>query len=399
MNIIFLTLSVITDINSRGIYTDLMRKFQKEGHNIYIVSPRERKLNKPTSYIKKGNTNILGVRTLNIQKTNFIEKGIGTLLIEAQYKHAITHYFKNIKFDLILYSTPPITFTNVIKYLKRKNINAISYLLLKDIFPQNAVDLNMFSKRSPIYHFFRHKEKQLYRVSDYIGCMSPANVNFVIKNNSYISKDKIEVNPNSIELSSCSEETNRSLIRKKYSLPTNIPILIYGGNLGKPQGIDFLIDVLKSNINNSDRFFLIVGTGTEFNRVKVWFESEMPSNARLMNGLSKIEYDKLVKSCDIGLIFLDHRFSIPNYPSRLLSYLENKMPILAATDKNTDIGKIAEENDFGFWAESNNIVEFNELIHKFIHSDYKQMGENGYKFLLDNYLVDNSYNIIVKHLN
>ncbi|MEG2820530.1 MAG: glycosyltransferase WbuB, partial [Muribaculaceae bacterium] len=70
MNIIFLTLSVITDINSRGIYTDLMRKFQKEGHNIYIVSPRERKLNKPTSYIKKDNTNILGVRTLNIQKTN-----------------------------------------------------------------------------------------------------------------------------------------------------------------------------------------------------------------------------------------------------------------------------------------------------------------------------------------
>ena len=58
---------------------------------------------------------ILKVKTLNIQKTNVIEKGVGTLLVESQFKNAIKKHFGGIKFDLITYSTPPITFTNVVK--------------------------------------------------------------------------------------------------------------------------------------------------------------------------------------------------------------------------------------------------------------------------------------------
>ena len=46
MNVIFLTVTKIDDIQSRGIYTDLMRKFRDEGHQVYIVSPVERKYGK-----------------------------------------------------------------------------------------------------------------------------------------------------------------------------------------------------------------------------------------------------------------------------------------------------------------------------------------------------------------
>ena len=118
MNIIFLTLSRISDVRSQDIYTDLMRKFRDEGHSVYIVTPHERKYGKKTELIESDGVKILGVRTLNIQKTNIIEKGIGTLLIELQYKSAIKKYLKGVKFDLVLYSTPPITFTKVIKFLK-----------------------------------------------------------------------------------------------------------------------------------------------------------------------------------------------------------------------------------------------------------------------------------------
>ncbi len=104
------------------------------------------------------------------------------------------------------------------------------------------------------------------------------------------------------------------------------------------------------------------------------------------------DYDLLVQSCDIGMIFLDHRFTIPNYPSRLLSYLEYKMPILAATDRNTDIGRIAEDNGYGVWCESNDVNAFTELVDKFVSQvDIKQMGEKGYDFLMKNYTVDRSY--------
>ena len=159
MNVIFLTLSSIDNIEERGIYHDLMRKFKDEGHQVYIVSPRERRCGVETQLTESNGVKILNVRTLNIQKTNVVEKGIGTLLIERQFINAIKKYLDGVSFDLITYSTPPITFTNVVKYLKKRNPHAISYLQLKDIFPQNAVDLGLFGKRSLFNWFFRKKEK------------------------------------------------------------------------------------------------------------------------------------------------------------------------------------------------------------------------------------------------
>lgn len=398
MNIIFLTLVRIANIEDRSLYHDLMRKFRDEGHEVYIVSPSERKLGLETKLIENGSVHILNVRTLNVQKTNTVEKGVGTLLMESQFKKAIKKYLNEVKFDLITYSTPPITFTNVVKYLKKKNPKAISYLQLKDIFPQNAVDIGMFSTSSLFYKFFRRKEKALYRNSNYIGCMSPANVEFVLKHNPEISAERVEVAPNSVELNhNDTQNYNRSVIRGKYGLPTEKPIFIYGGNLGKPQGIPFLIQCLNGNANRTDCYFVVIGSGTELPSLKAWYEEKKPSAVTVMNGLPKADYDQLVKACDAGLIFLDHRFTIPNYPSRLLSYLENKMPVLCATDPNCDMGPIAEANGYGYWCESNSVEAFTAILDKMIHSDRKAMGEKGYEFLCKNYLVQNTYDAIMRH--
>lgn len=405
MNIIFLTLYRISDISERNLYTDLMRKFRDEGHSVYIVTPHERRLGKSTSLVESGGVYILNVRTLNIQKTNIVEKGLGTLLIESQYKAAIKKYLKGVQFDLITYSTPPITFTNVVNYLKKENPNAISYLQLKDIFPQNAVDIGMMSKmgvKGLLYKFFRNKEKKLYQYSNYIGCMSPANVEFVLKHNPEIPAGKVEVAPNSIELIVKDIEPGQVkaesyFIRKKYNLPTDKPIFIYGGNLGKPQGIDYLVKCLDANKRRTDCYFVVVGSGTDYNVISDWYKKNKDANVKLMQSLPKVDYDLLVKHCDVGLIFLDHRFTIPNYPSRLLSYLENKMPVICATDVNTDIGRIAEENGYGFWCESVKPEDFTNLVDKMIASDRKEMGEKGYQFLKENYLVEHTYNAIMKH--
>jgi len=397
MNILFLTIARISDINGRGIYTDLMRKFRNEGHQVYIVTPFERKCNLPTSLSIQDGIHILGVKTLNIQKTNIVEKGLGTITIESLFYRAIQKYFKDVYFDLILYSTPPITFSNIVRKLKKKH-HAVTYLLLKDIFPQNAVDLQMFSQHSIFYWYFRRKEIQLYKESDFIGCMSPANVDFVKAHNPFVTSDKIEVAPNSIELSEETVCIDKDGIKKKYGLPVDKPIFIYGGNLGKPQGLDFLLQVLEENLKRDDLFFLIVGSGTEYQKIAEWFDTFSPSNAKLMQGLPKHDYDNLVRSCDVGLIFLDPRFTIPNYPSRLLSYLEYKMPILAATDKNTDIGTIAEENGYGYYCVSGDIDSFDDCLDKLIDQENRQkMGENGFQFLKRNYQVDNTYRVIMAH--
>ena len=70
-----------------------------------------------------------------------------------------------------------------------------------------------------------------------------------------------------------------------------------------------------------------------------------------------------------------------------------------ATDINTDIGKIAEANGYGFWCESGDLKQFNLFIDGFCNGKYsiETMGNKGYKFLKDNYTVDKAYNIIMNH--
>lgn len=392
-------MSPIQSIEGRNIYSDLIRKFRDEGHRVTIVSPRERKTGIATSVVESDGVKNLGVQTLNLTKTNVVEKGIGQILVKRQFKRAIKKYIDNTKFDLILYSTPPITLMGVVKYLKKKNPQAISYLLLKDIFPQNAVDIGMFGKNSVFYKYFRKKEIELYRQSDYIGCMSSANVEFVLKHNLEVAPSKVEVAPNSIELNdNLNDNDNKERIRGKYGLPIDKPVFVYGGNLGKPQGIPFLVKCLDANKNRTDCHFVVVGSGTEKHLIQEWYDKNKPGNATILQFLPKEDYDILVQSCDVGLIFLDHRFTIPNFPSRLLSYLEYKMPVICATDPNCDMGPMAEANGFGYWCESNSIGDFTNCVDRMLHNDIKAMGEKGYRFLCDNYRIENTYDTIMNHL-
>ncbi|MEF9946667.1 MAG: glycosyltransferase family 4 protein [Lachnospiraceae bacterium] len=398
LNILFLTLIDIKNIDEHGIYQDLMREFVKNNHQVYIVSPSERCKKEETRLIYNKDCNILKVKIGNIQKTNLIEKGISTLQIETQFKAVIIKYFSNVKFDLILYSTPPITFAKVISYIKYRD-GAQSYLLLKDIFPQNAVDLGMFSKKNPIYTFFRMKEKKLYALSDYIGCMSLANVDYVLQHNPGIDPGIIHVSPNTIEIIDKVTDRSRSMeLRGKYGIPLNCTVFVYGGNLGKPQGIPFLIDCLKANAGRNDRFFVICGTGTEYLKLEKYIDVEKPKHVLLIAGLPKDEYEDFIKACDVGLIFLDHRFTIPNFPSRLLSYMQNQMPVLACTDPNTDVGTVITKGGFGWWCESNSVEEFTHMVDEACRADLVGMGEMGYEYLKENYTVERSYEVMMEKL-
>lgn len=403
MNVLFLTLSDFNSIEESGIYTDLMREFVKEGHEVSIISPIEKRKKVSTRLIDNGKYKILKLQIGNTQKTNIIEKGISFLTLESKFVQGIKKYFSNIKFDLILYTTPPITLQKAVKYVKHRD-GAKTYLLLKDIFPQNALDLGILKKnglKGFIYRYFRKKEKELYKNSDFIGCLSKANINFLFDNNPKIPSEIVEVCPNSIEpLKIIKDEQKVIEIRKKYNIPFDKTIFIYGGNLGKPQGIDFLIECLQSNKSNEDVYFLIVGSGTEFNKLKNFIDKEKLKNTQIFFQLARDEYEILVNSCDVGLIFLDKRFTIPNFPSRLLSYMQASMPVLAATDINTDIGEIIQEGNFGLWCKSDDVKIFNQKLMQLCNKDLrKEMGENARRYLENNYTAKHSYQIIINHFN
>ena len=83
--------------------------------------------------------------------------------------------------------------------------------------------------------------------------MSQANVDYVLKHNPEINPEKVEICPNSVEVVDMSvDEKTRDEIRRKYSIPLDKKVFVYGGNLGKPQGIDFMIECLKSQKKNDE---------------------------------------------------------------------------------------------------------------------------------------------------
>ena len=405
MKILFLTIGRLKSIEAHSIYADLLRCFRDHGHEIYTISPCGKKSCTKTELVREKGANILHVETGYITgANNLINKGLAQVSLESTYIKAIKRYFSNVKFDLVMYSTPPITFSKAVEFVKKRD-GAKSYLLLKDIFPQNAVDLGMMKKQGVkgfIYKYFRSKEKKLYGLSDYIGCMSEANVKYVVDHNPELDPKKIEVCPNAIEVVDQSINTGtRKEVREKYGIPQNKTVFLYGGNLGKPQGIPFLIECLRKVQVIEGAYFLIIGTGNEYGKLEAYVNQEKPKNVKLMRLLPKKDYDAMVGACDVGLIFLDHRFTIPNFPSRLLAYLQAKLPVLAITDPNTDIGKVIVDGGFGWWCESNDSEKVKETIITILsHSldAMKVIGTQGFDYLSEHYSAESAYQVIEKRI-
>lgn len=397
MNVLFLSLMPYRSIQERDIYTDLLREFIHNGHKVYLLSPTE----DAEAVIAEENCTIITVPTGRIEKTSFLRKGINTVMIESRFKAAIQKHLSQVRFDLVLYPTPPITFVGAVEYVKKRD-RAKTYLMLKDIFPQNAVDIGILSKsgiKGLLYRFFRRKEQKLYQISDYIGCMSQANVDYVLKHNPELPARKVGICPNSIEVVDKSVTSDvRRKIREKYGIPLDRAVFVYGGNLGRPQGIPFLLEALKTQKEQKELYFLVVGDGTEYPLLEQYSRTAQQENFKLMQRLPKEDYDTLVGACDVGMLFLDHRFTIPNFPSRLLSYMQAKLPVLACTDPNTDVGKVLEEGRFGWWCESSTTETFDRVIKEIMGSDLTQMGSASMQYLYDHYTVKSAYLSIMEQL-
>ena len=86
MNILFLSLLRVNSLEERGIYTDLLRVFVKNGHFVRIVSPVA---GEPSRDIRGDGYAILQVETPQIQKANLIRKGLATLQIGPRVKAAL----------------------------------------------------------------------------------------------------------------------------------------------------------------------------------------------------------------------------------------------------------------------------------------------------------------------
>lgn len=398
MNILFLTIAWPQNPNDHNIYTDLLDCFVEHGHNVAVVCSSERKFGRDTHIVEERGMKVLYVRTGNLTKVSFIRKGLSNLMLGRQFKQAIRSHLSDESFDLILMSTPPITLSGLYADLK-KIFNAKTYLLLKDIWPQGIADVGAIKQNGLIYKYFSYQEQRLYAASDYIGCMSPANIQYIKTHNIIPDTTVVEENPNSICIRKFTVQKNRGIFAK-YNIPTDRCIFIAGGNFGVPQGISQFLSMLEQ-IDLSGAFFLFVGDGTEAEKIREYVCNHPDMPITFISRLPKDEYEQVCESADVGLILLDERYSIPNFPSRLLSYLENRLPILCCTDSCTDIGKIVEKNNCGMYVQQGDTKTLGNAIQE-LSSDRKHrelMGNNSFHMLKSRYIVGHSYEIIMKHFS
>lgn len=401
-NILIIT-SDYPEKNNQNIYCALVTEFLSHGHSVDVLVPLERKTHCPTNFVVSDMLRILRIKTLNFRgKVSLLEKGIFTLVIGYIYRYAVSSKFHDKRYDLVIYATLPISYGPVLKYLKKRD-NSYMYLLHKDYFPQSAVDLGMFSMHSFLFNIFRRIEKQLYSYTDKIGVMSPKGIEYITTNNPEISRQKIEICPNSTIPSDWEliqqRKANRRFVREQYEIPPDSIVFIFGGNISRAQGISFIISLIPYFSECPNAFFLFIGSGNGYENLSDTLIKNSVRNVKLIPFLPKNEYNNILAASDVGLVFLDWRFTIPNFPSRTLSYLDFGMPILAAVDNYTDYSDFLVRNDIGKAGWSNNPIEFISLVKSYLNepSQIYEQGLNARKYFLEHLNVSISYQTIIQH--
>lgn len=339
MRILFFTLVKISSIDEGGIYVDMVREFTKRGYQIDYYFPFGEKINHRSNgysinsiYLKQ-----------KFQKTNsYLLKYLAYKIIEHRFSRLIQKN-KN-KYDLLILVTPSIFQHKIVKSFKSKFKSAKIILLLKDIFPDNARDLGFFKNipfGSILFKYFKLLESNFYSSVDYIGCMNKQNFSYVLNNYPHI-KEKLFISYNSIHF----KDVNKTLTRKDLGIPNDKIIFIYTGNLGKPQGFEFFANYI---INSPDNFyFIFIGTGTEESSLHKKLKS-FPEKATFINSnIDKILIDQYMLNSNFGLILLNPNFKVPNFPSKILSYINVNLPIIALTETGNYIELIIKNYGIGY---------------------------------------------------
>lgn len=395
--VLFLALGYPNVARSTILYTDLMQEFGEQGHDVLVVAPAYEKGNYGCRV--EGKVKVLRVKTLPLFKVGAIKKGIANLLLPHQYKRAIK---KNgdLDFDLVILPTPPITLLSVASWLKAKTkAKAKTYLILRDIFPQNAVDLKMMKKNGVFHKYFRKQELKLYKLADSIGCMSKANVAYVEEHNPTLDRSKLHLLPNWEKIPAPVSKDGIEEVSSKLGVSDKF-MAIFGGNLGKPQQLENIVQLAKSCEDIEDIFFLILGSGTESERVRQLISKNNLTNIRLVDRVPKKEYVQILAAADVGLISLHEEFTIPNYPSKVLTYFGLKKPVLASLDLSTDFGQMLEDTRSGLWSKAGDIDAFKENLLWMYSNREKavEMGQNGYNYMKSHLTPEKAYRAIMENI-
>ena len=351
---------------------DLAIELLRLGHKPIIVTASE-DINKSSITEKIDGIDIIRIKINEKKKDLYFNRGINEILLPLKVIIGIRKSKLTINdLDAIIWYSPTIIFGPVVSYLKRAS-RCPSYLILRDIFPEWALDLGIL-KKNFIYYFLKIVAKYQYSVANVIGVQTSSNLKY-LEGWSKKSKRKLEVLNN--WLSPINEKkTNISLDN------TNLfgrKLFVYAGNMGIAQGLDVFIELAADLKSRKDLGFLFVGRGSEVNKLKKLSALKKLDNILFFDEINPDEVPSLLKMCHVGLISLDLRHKSHNIPGKFLTYLQAGLPVLAKINPGTDLQNIIEKENVGIVYTYDTVNNFRILAQKIIDDEknYKIMSDLG----------------------
>lgn len=319
---------------------DLARELLAQQHEptVIVASPE---LRSPWKIEHIDGVEVLRVRTPQTKDVGLIRRALAECWLPfAMLRGLRKSPLAKVQWQGLIWYSPTIFFGPMVRAIKRR-CGCRGYLILRDLFPDWAVDAGVMRKGLS-YRFFKWVERYQYASADVIGVQTPANVPLV-EREAHRGSAKVEV------LNNWLSEPDRSPSGVDLSAGplAGRTIFVYTGNMGAAQGMDCLIDLAVALRADDQMGFLFVGRGSDVTRLKSLVEAQALTNVVFIDEVDSGEIPAILDQCHIGLIALDPRHTTHNIPGKLLSYLRAGLPVLARINPGNDLEGLIIREDIG----------------------------------------------------
>ncbi|MCU8093305.1 glycosyltransferase family 4 protein [Shewanella sp. SM20] len=326
------------------MFHELALEFIRQGHEVVVITPGKPNQSTRLCVDFFEGVEVWRFRNGQTRGVGKVFRAINETLLSVNAWLAVKSKLEERSFDACINYSPTIFFGPLMRKLKRK-YGCFNYLILRDMFPQWAIDEGLISDKSPITSYFRFFEKLNYKASDTIGLMSDANVEYFNRlhpgyKNLKVLRNWADTNPYS--------SINLTLnIRERFNLQNKV-IYFYGGNIGHAQDMSNLLRLVCAMKEHTKAHFLFVGQGDEVELVLQEQKDKNLTNLTFIPSVSQDEYKQLLTQVDVGLFSLARSHQAHNFPGKLLGYMVQSLPILGSVNPGNDLIKFINDESSGF---------------------------------------------------
>lgn len=311
---------------------DLSMELLRQGHRPTVIVPSHGQAEAWLMDDMQG-VEVIRLRGPQTKDVGYLRRTLGEFLLPyIMLRQLRLSPLSSVRWDGVIWYSPTIFLGPIAKALKLAS-SARSYLIIRDLFPEWAVDMGLLRRFGLPYLFFKAIERYQYSVADVIGVQTPANLPYFVNWAQSRSGRRLEVLQNWLATApdaACSINVQASPLKGRR-------IFVYAGNMGIAQGVDVLIDLAQSMVGRDDVGFLFVGRGSHAGYMRKECERRELSNTFFHDEIDPSEIPALYAQCHIGLVSLDPRHKTHNVPGKFLTYMQAGLPVLARVNPGNDL--------------------------------------------------------------